>query len=75
VWEADDTTNREQEIFGRLVTAAGKPAGRQFRISDMGPNGNVNFGAQNAAVAYSTQANEFLVVWSGDGRREREGRS
>ena len=48
VWEADDTTNGELEIFGRLVTAAGKPAGREFRISDMGPNGSPSFGAQNA---------------------------
>jgi hypothetical protein len=66
VWEADFKTDGEQEIFGRLVTAGGKPVGRQIRISDMGPNGNPGFIAQNPVVTYNAKSNEFLVVWSGD---------
>ena len=37
-----------------------------FRISDMGPDGNVNYRAVNARVAYNPANNEYLVVWYGD---------
>jgi hypothetical protein len=37
-----------------------------FRLSDMGPDGNTNYGAFEPAVAYNGAANEYLVVWSGD---------
>jgi hypothetical protein len=66
VWEGDDVTDDETEIYGRLVSAAGVPAGPAFRISQVGPDGNTNFDAFRPAVAYSSRTNEFLVVWHGN---------
>ena len=37
-----------------------------FRISDMGPDGDVLYDAENPAVAYNPIQNEYLVVWAGD---------
>ncbi len=43
-----------------------------FRISDMGPDGDVDFAASmlsswdEPAVAYNSIADEYLVVWNGD---------
>jgi hypothetical protein len=67
VWEAD--TSDGTEIFGRLIDAAGAPVGAQFAVSDMGPAANVAFDAEEPAVAFNTQTNEYLVVWSGDDDR------
>ena len=66
VWEGDDVTDEETEIYGRLVSATGAPAGPEFRISQVGPEGNPNFDAFRPAVAYASQTNEFLVVWHGN---------
>lgn len=37
-----------------------------YRISDMGGVGDPSYGAFNAAVAYNSIDNEYLVVWEGD---------
>lgn len=69
VWEADDAgVLNEFEIFGqRLNAATGSAVGvNDFRISDMGPNGNAAFDAYDPAVAYNSTNNEYVVVWSGD---------
>jgi len=72
VWHGDDNTgllvNDEFEIFGqRLNAATGAEVGtNDFRISDMGPDGNANFSALIPAVAYNSTNNEYLVVWRGD---------
>ena len=66
VWSADDATDGEFEIFGSLVDARGVPLGGEFRISDMGPDGDTGFDAFNPAVAYNSVADEYLVVWHGD---------
>jgi hypothetical protein len=71
VWEGDDNTaplvDGESEIFGQRINAAtGAEVGtNDFRISDMGPNGNPNYDAWNPAVAYNSTDNEYLVVWYG----------
>ena len=70
-WEGDDDTaplvDNEFEIFGQRLTAAGGGAGaNDFRISDMGPNGNTSYAAFETSVAYSSAANEYLVSWAGD---------
>jgi hypothetical protein len=39
--------------------------GSDFRISFMGPDGNISYRASTPAVAYNSQNNEYLVVWSG----------
>jgi hypothetical protein len=71
VWASDDNAgglvNDEFEIFGQLVDAAtGAEIGvNDFRISDMGPDGNADYDAVHAAVAYNSTDNEYLVVWAG----------
>ena len=72
VWRGDDDTaplvDDEFEIFGQRIDAAtGAEIGaNDFRISDMGPDGDANFGASVPAIAYNSQNNEYLVVWHGD---------
>ena len=40
VWEGDNTTDEEYEIWGQLIDAVtGLAIGTAFRISDMGPDG------------------------------------
>ncbi|HUT42372.1 MAG TPA: hypothetical protein VM011_13650, partial [Gammaproteobacteria bacterium] len=69
VWSGDDDTaplvNDENEIFGQRLTAAGAEIGTDFRISDMGPDGNTGFFAYNPDVAFNATADEYLVVWYG----------
>ncbi|MCB0153511.1 MAG: hypothetical protein KDF65_01850, partial [Anaerolineae bacterium] len=70
VWAGDDDTaplvDNELEIFGQRVSATGSQIGLDFRLSDMGPNGNSSYGAADPAVAFNSTANEYLVVWMGD---------
>lgn len=70
VWVGDDDAapfvNEEFEIFAQRVSATGSEIGTDFRLSDMGPNGDIAFAADAPAVAYSSVANEYFVVWSGD---------
>jgi hypothetical protein len=72
VWHGDDNSaplvDNETEIFGqRLNAATGAEMGsNDFRVSDMGPDGNVNYAASNVAIAYNSTNNEYLVVWQGD---------
>ncbi len=72
VWSGDDDTpplvNGESEIFGQLIAGGtGAEVGtNDFRLSDMGPNGNGAYDALNPDVAYNATNNEFLVVWQGD---------
>ncbi|KKL96712.1 hypothetical protein LCGC14_1841720, partial [marine sediment metagenome] len=67
VWKGDDTTDGEDEIFGQRLSAAGAGIGtNDFRMSQMGPDGNANFDGQVPAIAYNSQANEYLVAWEGD---------
>ncbi|MCB0175224.1 MAG: hypothetical protein H6631_18785 [Anaerolineaceae bacterium] len=71
VWHGSDNTGAlvsdEIEIFGqRLDGATGDEKGNDFRISEMGPDGNGLFGAFDPAVAYNSINNEYLVVWGGN---------
>ena len=70
-WQGEDNTamlvDGEYEIFGQRLSAAGAAVGaNDFRISDMGPNGNTTYEASHPTVAYSSAANEYLVTWQGD---------
>ena len=54
-------------------TAAGapSPSGLQvgpndFRISDLGSNGDIDFTARDPHVAYNPIDHEYLAVWHGD---------
>ncbi len=71
VWRGDDNTaplvDNEMEVHGRRIDGAtGALLGVQFRISDMGPNGDLTFGAAEPAVAWDSTLNRYLVVWRGD---------
>ena len=72
VWSGDDgtppLTDNENEIFGqRIDVHTGLEVGvNDFRISDMGPDGTSLYGATSPQLAYHLNADEFLVVWSGD---------
>ncbi|MCP5100311.1 MAG: hypothetical protein GY943_32570, partial [Chloroflexi bacterium] len=74
VWQGDDDTSPlvddEYEIFGQRVygnRATGDEINSDFRISDMGTNGDTDYGASEPAVVYNSSAtNEYLIVWSGD---------
>lgn len=70
VWSGDDNTGSlvdgENEIFGQLLDGNGAEIGTDFRISDMGTDGNAAFDATFPDIAYNSTANEYLVVWQGD---------
>jgi hypothetical protein len=72
VWLGDDSSlglaDDEYEIFGqRLDGSTGAEIGaNDFRISDMGPDGNADLVALRPAVTYNSTANEYLVAWYGD---------
>lgn len=40
--------------------------GANFRISNMGPDGNASYDGSFARIAYNSTDNQYLVVWSGD---------
>ncbi len=67
VWHGG-TTDGGFKIFGqRLNAATGAPLGaNDFRISDLGPDGNPDFDASSAAAASNGAANDYLVGWEGD---------
>jgi len=71
VWSGDDNTppliDNEREIFGQRLSVAGVAiGGDDFRISDMGPNGDANFGGFGPDVAFNPGSNQYLVAWEGD---------
>ncbi len=71
MWYGDDNTGSlvdgEYEIFGqRLGTNGAEVGDNDFRLSDMGPDGNTAYGASYPAVAYSSADNVYLVVRQGD---------
>ena len=70
VWRGDDDrdglVNGEFEIFGQRLSGTGSPIGADdVRISRMGPNGNPDFDAEDASVAYNPDLDEWMVGWTG----------
>lgn len=70
VWVGDDNSGSlvagEYEIYGRVYDDTPAPAGGQFRISQMGPDGNTAYGAGFPSVAYNAVDDVYLVVWEAD---------
>ena len=72
VWDGTDDTSPlvqfENEIFAqRLSGATGEPLmSAAIRVSFMGPDGNINYQAQEPRVAWNSDLNEYVVVWWGD---------
>ncbi len=74
VWESDDNTgslvDNEREVFGQRLNASGAEIGsNDFRISDMGSDGDANYDARRPEVAYNKINDEYLVIWQGDDDR------
>jgi Secretion system C-terminal sorting domain len=70
-WYGDDaaggTVDNENEIYGQLISNLGAETGtNDFRISDMGPDGNANYDALNPSVSFDPFLNEYFVNWQGD---------
>jgi hypothetical protein len=72
VWRADNDlpglANDEFEVYGqRIAGATGAEVGpNDFRISDMGPDGDPLYGAREPSVAWSDYGNEYMVAWEGN---------
>jgi hypothetical protein len=67
-WAGDGlATDDEFEIFGQRLSAGGAERGTDFRISNVGADGDKDRSAFESAVAYNSTANEYLVSWIGDG--------
>jgi Ca2+-binding RTX toxin-like protein len=63
----DPQPPQEGELYGQRLDALGTEVGADdFRISDMGPDGNAFAGVHENAAAYSVGGGEYLAVWEGD---------
>ncbi len=51
--------------FWSLEAKTAEIGNNDFRISEMGPDGDINYFAQLPAVAYNDTDNEYFVVWAG----------
>ena len=69
VWQGTESAGPAAwEAYGRRVRVSdGAALGPgQFRISDMGIDGDAYFDALDPDVAYNPRSDEYLVVWWGD---------
>jgi hypothetical protein len=71
VWWGDEEfpgIDNEYEIYAQRVDAAtGAEVGENdICLSDMGPQGDERFDANDPGVVYDSADNEYLVVWWGD---------
>jgi len=73
VWEANEGEpgKADKEIFGQLISSAtGAEVGpNDFQISEMGGLGDIDYQAEEPAVVYCPERDEFLVVWEGSDDR------
>jgi hypothetical protein len=72
VWSGDDDTDpdptlvdNKQEVFGQRVNSDGSFDGGNVRISHMGNEGDANSWALSPSVAWDSENNRYLVVWTG----------
>jgi hypothetical protein len=67
-WEADGlVADGDTEIFAQRLSAAAGELGADFRVSITGIENDPARAAGSAAAAYNSQANEYMLVWDGDG--------
>ena len=66
-WGDGLATNDEFEIFGQRLNGAGAELGGDFRISTTDAGGKTERDAFEPAIAYNSQADEYLVSWTADG--------
>lgn len=73
VWQGDGlATDEEYEIFGQRVGIAGDEIGGDFRISNVGADGDAGRNAVRPAIAPDSTRSEYLTVWAGDGLATNE---
>ena len=74
VWGAfgDGLGSFTKGILGQLIDATGKEVGSDFRISDVGGDGNVFRIATAPDVVVNEQSGDFLVVWAGNADKSGE---
>ena len=69
VWYGDDNSaglaNGEEEIWGRRIKGDGTFGSDQFKISEMGANGD-GFEGFQPDVVYNPDLDQYAVVWYGD---------
>lgn len=68
-WQGNDgppLAPNEKEIYGQLLAADGTAIGPDdFRISDMGPDETIEYGAFRPRIAFDPFSNQYLVAWHG----------
>ncbi|MFL5827734.1 MAG: calcium-binding protein [Thermoleophilaceae bacterium] len=58
---------QEMDIFGQMILPTGDQVGPDdFRISDMGPNGDPKFDAFRPRILWDPNQDQFLLTWHGD---------
>jgi Ca2+-binding RTX toxin-like protein len=67
-WASDDNeggvVNDEYEIYGQYLNAAGEELGtNDFRISQQGPDGDINHDANRPEPAYNSRSCDYLDTW------------
>jgi hypothetical protein len=65
VYRNDHTTDDEFEIYGQLIDNLGSLKGTAFNLSDMGPDGDTNYGADDCVVA-TNGLGDYIIAWEGD---------
>jgi hypothetical protein len=67
-WYGNDPplTVPEYEIFGQRLSATGAEVGTDFRISNVGAEGDTARNTFSPTVTYNATGNEYLVAWYGD---------
>ena len=66
-WSGNDNAAAGQEVYGQLLAADGTQIGsNDFRISDMGPEGDSAYGANRPRLLYNPNADEYFVSWHGE---------
>lgn len=79
VWEIDASRagtgdeGAEEEVSGQRVAANGSNIGGAFEISNMLPDGNHDFDAEDPATAYNSRTCEYVAAWEGTRAQDGDG--
>lgn len=65
-WRSDNIISGEEEIWGQRISNTGTELNTDFRISNLGTDGDGAFDAFDPEITYNATNNEYLVVWEGD---------
>ncbi|MEM6575491.1 MAG: hypothetical protein AAF736_14550 [Pseudomonadota bacterium] len=68
--DAGMLVNNEFEVYGHRLNPDGTRDRERERLSQMGPDGNSQYGAGRGDMAYNSQTRQFLTVWDGNDDRE-----